>query len=82
MIKYIKKDGGEPVIELEGNLTDTLADLGFLIHVIHVMLSNSNVFVGQLFENALKDPEFMERVFKPTPADAEILKTTKGGFTD
>lgn len=77
MIKCNLKKGEEAFIEIEGNLIDNLADLAFIIHAMHVLLSNSNIFLGQMFERFLKDPELWDHVFKPSPDDEYIIKASK-----
>lgn len=54
-----------------------MADLAFIIHAMHVLLSNSNIFVGQMFERFLKDPELWDQVFKPSSEDEYIIKASK-----
>ena len=82
MIKYYREKDKEPELEIEGNLEDTLVEVMFLIHWIHVMLSSQNIFMGQLFESYFRSPDFMDRVFKPCSEDENILKGTRGGFVD
>ena len=77
MIKCNLKKGEEAFIEIEGNLIENMADLAFIIHAMHVLLSNSNIFAGQMFERFLKDPEFWDQVFKPSPEDEYIIKASK-----
>lgn len=82
MIKYYREKDKEPELEIEGNLLDTVAEVTFLIHWIHVLLSSQNIFLGRIFERALRDPDFMDKVFKPCSEDENILKGTRGGFVD
>ena len=77
MIKCNLKKDEESIIEIEGSLTDNLADLAFIIHAMHVLLSNSNIFMGRMFERFLKNPEFWDQVFKPSPEDEYIIKASK-----
>lgn len=77
MIKCNLKKGEESIIEIEGSLTDNLADLAFIIHAMHVLLSNSNIFMGRMFERFLKNPEFWDQVFEPSPEDEYIIKASK-----
>ena len=78
MIKCNLKKGEEAFIEIEGNLIENMADLAFIIHAMHVLLSNSNIFMGRTFERFLKDPEFWDKVFKPSSEDEYIIKASKG----
>lgn len=73
----INQHEGKLKIEVQGNLAEIRADLGVVIHAMHVDACNKNIFLGSEFENTFRNPEFWDLVFKPNKDDAEILAASK-----
>lgn len=79
----VNQHEGKLKVEVQGSLAEISADLGTVIHAIHVDACNKNIFLGRKFESTFRDPEFWDLVFKPNKADTDILAASetlgKGG---
>lgn len=73
----VNQHEGKLKVEVQGNLAEISADLGVVIHAIHVDACNKNIFLGSEFEHTFRDPEFWDLVFRPGKDDAEILAASK-----
>lgn len=73
----VNQHEGELMVEVQGSLPEISADLGTVIHAIHVDACNKNIFLGREFERTFRDPEFWDLVFRPGKDDAEILAASK-----
>lgn len=71
---YYRTDGKKIELEVKGNLLDTIADIGNLVHLIHVKTSKQNLFSGIEFERMMREPEFWDEVFRTRDSDQEIAE--------
>lgn len=71
---YYKTDGKKIELEVKGNLLDTIAEIGNLVHLIHVKTSKQNLFSGIEFERMMREPEFWDEVFRTRDSDQEIAE--------
>lgn len=71
---YYRTDGKKIELEVKGNLLDTIAEIGNLVHLIHVKTSKQNLFSGIEFERMMREPEFWDEVFKTRDSDQEIAE--------
>ncbi len=69
---FYKSENGKIELEVEGSLVDTMAEIGQLVHLIHIKTSRQNLFSGIEFERIMRDPEFWDEVFKTRPEDQII----------
>lgn len=75
----IDRKGGEIRLECKGTFPEIVADLGTLIHMLHLKMSKENFFLGMDFERTFRDPGFWDFVFKPRKEDSELLKSAWEG---
>lgn len=79
----VNQHEGKLMVEVQGNLPEIIADLGTVIHAIHVDACNKNIFLGRELEYTFRNPEFWDLVFRPGKDDAELLASAenlgKGG---
>jgi hypothetical protein len=73
----VNQHEGKLMVEVQGNLPEIIADLGTVIHAIHVDACNKNIFLGRELEYTFRNPEFWNLVFRPGKDDAEILAASK-----
>jgi hypothetical protein len=73
----VNQHEGKLMVEVQGNLPEIIADLGTVIHAIHVDACNKNIFLGRELEYTFRNPEFWDLVFRPGKDDAEILAASK-----
>lgn len=73
----VNQHEGKLKVEVQGNLAEITADIGTVIHAIHVDACNKNIFLGSELEYTFRNPEFWDIVFKPNKDDAEILAASK-----
>jgi hypothetical protein len=71
---YYRTDGKKIELEVKGNLLDTIAEIGNLVHLIHVKTSKQNLFSGIEFERMMREPEFWDEVFRTRDSDQEIAE--------
>lgn len=71
---YYRTDGKKIELEVKGNLLDTIAEIGNLVHLIHVKMSKQNLFSGIEFERMMREPEFWDEVFRTRDSDQEIAE--------
>ena len=71
---YYKTDGKKIELEVKGNLLDTIAEIGNLVHLIHVKTSKQNLSSGIEFERMMREPEFWDEVFRTRDSDQEIAE--------
>ena len=71
---YYRTDGKKIELEVKGNLLDTIAEIGKLVHLIHVKTSKQNLFSGIEFERMMREPEFWDEVFRTRDSDQEIAE--------
>lgn len=71
---YYITDGKKIELEVKGNLLDTIAEIGNLVHLIHVKTSKQNLFSGIEFERMMREPEFWDEVFRTRDSDQEIAE--------
>lgn len=71
---YYRTDGKKIELEVNGNLLDTIAEIGNLVHLIHVKTSKQNLFSGIEFERMMREPEFWDEVFRTRDSDQEIAE--------
>lgn len=71
---YYRTDGKKIELEVKGNLFDTIAEIGNLVHLIHVKTSKQNLFSGIEFERMMREPEFWDEVFRTRDSDQEIAE--------
>lgn len=71
---YYRTDGKKIELEVEGNLLGTIAEIGNLVHLIHVKTSKQNLFSGREFERMMREPEFWDEVFRTRDSDQEIAE--------
>lgn len=71
---YYRTDGKKIELEVKGNLLDTIAEIGNLVHLIHVKTSKQNLFSGIEFERMMREPEFWDEVFRTRDSDQEITE--------
>ena len=69
---FYKSENGKIELEVKGSLVDTMAEIGQLVHLIHVKTSKINLFSGIEFERMMRDPAFWDEVFKTRPEDQSI----------
>ena len=75
---YYRTDGKKIELEVKGNVIDTIAEVGQLVHLIHVKVSKQNVFSGIEFERMMREPEFWDEVFRTRASDQEIAGMNSG----
>jgi hypothetical protein len=66
---YYRTDGKKIELEVKGNLLDTIAEIGNLVHLVHIRISKNNLFSGIEFERIMRDPAFWDEVFKARKED-------------
>lgn len=71
---YYRTDGKKIELEVKGNLLDTIAEIGNLVHLIHVKTSKQNLFSGIEFERMMREPEFWDEVFRTRDSDQKIAE--------
>jgi hypothetical protein len=71
---YYRTDGKKIELEVKGNLLETIAEIGNLVHLIHVKTSKQNLFSGIEFERMMREPEFWDEVFRTRDSDQEIAE--------
>jgi hypothetical protein len=71
---YYRTDGKKIELEVKGSLLDTIAEIGNLVHLIHVKTSKQNLFSGIEFERMMREPEFWDEVFRTRDSDQEIAE--------
>ncbi len=71
---YYRTDGKKIELEVKGNLLDTIAEIGQLVHLVHVKTSKQNLFSGIEFERMMREPEFWDEVFRTRDSDQEIAE--------
>lgn len=69
---FYKSENGKIELEVKGSLVDTMAEIGQLVHLIHIKTSRKNLFSGLEFEKMMRDPAFWDEVFKTRPEDQII----------
>lgn len=72
MIRY-EVENGITSLEVKGQLADTIAEIGQLIHLVHLKISNKDLRAGLAFEKIMKNEEFMNDVFAAHEMDLDIL---------
>jgi hypothetical protein len=71
---YYRTDGKKTELEVKGNLLDAIAEIGQLVHLVHVKVSKKNLFSGIEFERMMRRPEFWDEVFRTRDSDQEIAE--------
>jgi hypothetical protein len=71
---YYRSDGKKIELEVKGTLLDTIAEIGNLVHLIHVKTSKQNLFSGIEFERMMREPKFWDEVFRTRDSDQEIAE--------
>lgn len=69
---YYRTDGKKTELEVKGNLLDVIAEIGQLVHLVHVKTSKQNLFSGIEFERMMREPEFWDEVFRTRDSDQAI----------
>lgn len=72
MIRY-EVENGITSLEVKGNLANTIAEIGQLIHLVHLEISSKDLCSGLAFEKIMKNEEFMNDVFAAHEIDLDIL---------
>ena len=72
MIRY-EVENGITSLEVKGQLADTIAEKGQLIHLVHLKISSKDLLSGLAFEKIMKSEEFMNEVFAAHEIDLDIL---------
>lgn len=69
---YYRTEDGKTELQVKGKLTETMAEIGQLVHLIHIRTSKINLFSGIEFERIMRDPAFWDEVFKARKEDENI----------
>jgi hypothetical protein len=69
---YYRTEDGKTELQIKGKITETIAEIGQLDHLIHIRISKNDLFSGIEFERIMRDPTFWDEVFKTRPEDQII----------
>ena len=69
---YHRRQHGKTELQVKGKLTETMAEIGQLVHLIHIRTSKIDLFSGIEFERIMRDPTFWDEVFKARKEDENL----------
>lgn len=69
---YYRTEDGKTELQVKGKLTETMAEIGQLVHLIHIRTSKIDLFSGIEFERIMRDPTFWDEVFKARKEDENL----------
>jgi hypothetical protein len=69
---YYRTEDEKIELQVKGTLPQMAAEIGQLVHLVHIRISKNNLFSGIEFERIMRDPAFWDEVFKARKEDENI----------
>ena len=69
---YYRTEDGKTELQVKGTIVETIAEIGQLVHLVHIKTSCQDLFGGFEIEKVMRDPKFWDKVFEIRPEDQII----------
>lgn len=76
MLKF-ESVGDEITIETEGAFADIMLDVAAFLHYLHADICKHSFLAGMEFEKLMRDPEYIDMIFKAYKGDADQEEETE-----